>query len=139
MLSTLIKGGRKMINFNDYQALLYIKLKEVQLDGKDIAIYDKVPANAKFPFIIVSDYEFDGGESKDCSFIINQNIEIWSDYQGKKEINSIVSLALAKANELASSELNDGLTIDAVNTMLSTVKEVEGFFNANLVINFEIY
>lgn len=128
-----------MINFNDYQALLYKKLKEIRLDGKDIAIYDKVPANAKFPFVIVGDFEFDSGESKDCSFIINQNIEIWSDYQGKKEINSIVSSALAKANELALSELNDGLTIDAVNIMLSTVKEVEGFFNANLVINFVIY
>lgn len=128
-----------MINFNDYQALLYKKLKEIRLDGKDIAIYDKVPSNAKFPFIIVSDYEFDSGESKDCSFIINQNIEIWSDYQGKKEINAMVSLALAKANELASSELNDGLTIDAVNPMLSTVKEIEGFFNANVMVNFEIY
>ena len=128
-----------MIDFNEYQALLYKKLKTIKLDGKDIAIYDKVPANAKFPFVIIGNYEFDNGESKDCSYIINQNLEIWSDYQGKKEINSIVSLALAKAKELAYSELNDGLTIDAVNTMLSTVKEVEGFFNANLVVNFEIY
>ena len=128
-----------MINFNDYQALLYKKLKEIQLDGKDIAIYDKVPSNAKFPFVIVSDYEFDSGESKDCSFIINQSIEIWSDYEGKKEINSLISLSLAKAKELACEELNDGLSIDAVNTMLYTVKEVEGFFNANLVVNFEIY
>ena len=128
-----------MINFNDYQALLYKKLKEIRLDGKELSIYDKVPANAKFPFVIVSDYEFDSGESKDCSFIINQNLEVWSDYQGKKEINTIVSLALAKATELAPSELNNGLSIDAVNVMLSTVKEVEGFFNANLAINFEIY
>ena len=62
-----------------------------------------------------------------------------NDYEGKKEINKLVSQSLAKANELAPSELNDGLTIDAVNTMLSTVKEVEGFFNANLMVNFEIY
>ena len=128
-----------MIDFNEYQALLYKKLKEIQIDGKDLSIYDKVPANAKFPFIIVGDYEFDSGESKDCSFIINQNLEIWSDYQGKKEINKIVSLALAKANELAPSSVGDELAIDGVNLMLSTVKEVEGFFNANLVINFEIY
>ena len=43
------------------------------------------------------------------------------------------------ANLLLHASVNDGLTIDAVNTMLSTVKEVEGFFNANLVVNFEIY
>ena len=128
-----------MIDFNEYQALLYQKLKEVQLDGKEVAIYDKVPSNAKLPFVIIGDYEFNNGESKDCSFTINQNLEIWSDYEGKKEINKLVSQSLAKANELAPSELNDGLTIDAVNTMLSTVKEVEGFFNANLMVNFEIY
>lgn len=128
-----------MVDFNIYQASLYKKLKEIDLDGKEIPIYDKVPSNAKFPFIILSDYEFDNGESKDCSFIINQSIEVWSDYQGKKEINSIVSLALARAKELAPSELNNGYTIDAVNTMLSTIKEVEGFFHANLVVNFEIY
>lgn len=128
-----------MINLNDYQALLYKKLKEIRLDGIELSVYDKVPANAKFPFVIIGDYEFNSGESKDCSYIINQNLEIWSDYQGKKEINTIVSLALAKANELALSELNDGLTIDAVNPMLSTVKEVEGFFNANVMVNFEIY
>jgi len=128
-----------MIDFNEYQALLYKKLKEIRLDGKDIAIYDKVPSNAKFPFVIVSDYEFDDGESKDCSFVISQSIEIWSDYEGKKEINKLVSQSLAKAKELACEQLNDGLSIDAVKTMPSTVKEVEGFFNANLVVNFEIY
>jgi hypothetical protein len=126
------------MDFNAYQALLYKKLKEVTLDGVEVAIYDKVPANAKFPFIIIGNYEFDEGELKDSSFTIAQNIEIWSDYQGKKEINSMVSLALAKAKELAPTELGD-LAIDSVYAMPSTVREVEGFFNANLVINFEIY
>jgi hypothetical protein len=126
------------MDFNAYQALLYKKLKEVTLDGVEVAIYDKVPANAKFPFIIIGNYEFDEGELKDSSFTIAQNIEIWSDYQGKKEINSMVSLALAKAKELAPTELGD-LAIDSVYAMPSTVREVEGFFNANLMVNFTLY
>lgn len=126
------------MDFNAYQALLYKKLKEVTLDGVEVAIYDKVPANAKFPFIIIGNYEFDEGELKDSSFTIAQNIEIWSDYQGKKEINTMVSLALAKAKELAPTELGD-LAIDSVYAMPSTVREVEGFFNANLLVNFTLY
>jgi hypothetical protein len=126
------------MDFNAYQALLYKKLKEVTLDGVEVAIYDKVPANAKFPFIIIGNYEFDEGELKDSSFTIAQNIEIWSDYQGKKEINTMVSLALAKAKELAPTELGD-LAIDSVYAMPSTVREVEGFFNANLMVNFTLY
>ena len=129
-----------MIDFNVYQSLLYKKLKEIQLDENDsLSIYDKVPANAKFPFIVIGDFEFDEGEIKGESFTITQSLEIWSDYQGKKEINAIISSALAKAKELAPSSLGDDLAIDGVYTMLSTVKEVEGFFNANLAIKFEIY
>jgi hypothetical protein len=129
-----------MIDFNTYQASLYKKLKEIKLDGvNQLSIYDKVQANAKLPFIIVGNYEFDEGEVKDYTYSITQNIEIWSDYQGKKEINSIVKLAIEKAKELASEELNDNYMIDAVTVMPSTVKEVEGFFNANLMVNFEIY
>lgn len=126
------------MDFNAYQAILYKKLKEITLDGVEVAIYDKVPANAKFPFIIIGNYEFDEGELKDSSFTIAQNIEIWSDYSGKKEINSMVSLALAKAKELAPTELGD-LAIDSVYAMPSTVREVEGFFNANLMVNFTLY
>ena len=74
-----------MLDFNTYQASLYKKLKEIELDeATELAVYDKVPANAKFPFAIISNYDFEEGDLKDGSYLINQNLEIWSDYQGKK-------------------------------------------------------
>lgn len=129
-----------ILDLNIYQSLIYQKLKEIELKGIELNIYDKVPANAKFPFVIIGNYDFQPGDTKDYSCLsINQSFEVWSDYQGKKEINTIITKALASLGELASAELNDDLVIDAVNLMPSTVKEVEGFFNANLLVNFEIY
>lgn len=129
-----------ILDLNIYQSLIYQKLKEIELKDIELNIYDKVPANAKFPFVIIGNYDFQPGDTKDYGCLsINQSFEVWSDYQGKKEINTIITKALASLGELASAELNDDLVIDAVNLMPSTVKEVEGFFNANLLVNFEIY
>ena len=127
-----------MIDLNVYQTLVYTKLKELSKE-LDISIYDKVPANAKFPFIILAGFSFEDGLTKDYNcLLIDQKFEIWSDYNGKKEINTITTKANEKLNELHGAELNDSLAIDTINLMPSTVDEVEGFFNANLNVQFEI-
>ena len=89
-----------MIDLNVYQTLVYTKLKELSKE-LDISIYDKVPANAKFPFIILAGFSFEDGLTKDYNcLLIDQKFEIWSDYNGKKEIHTITTKAYEKLNEL---------------------------------------
>lgn len=130
-----------MFNLNTYQEIVYKKLKELELElDNEIKIYDKVTANAKFPFIILSDYQIQEGQTKDYNcFLLEQKLEIWSDYDGKKEVNDILTKTFNKLGELQGASLDDESGIDSISLMPSTVNEVEGFFNANLNVQIEIY
>lgn len=128
-----------MFNLNTYQENVYKKLKELEQE-MNIKIYDKVSANAKFPFIILSDYQIQEADVKDYNcYQIEQKLEIWSDYDGKKEVNNILTNTVNKLNELQGASLDESNVIDNISLMQSTVNEVEGFFNALINIKFEIY
>lgn len=127
-----------MIDLNAYQALIYRSLKEIAFDS-NVQIYDKIPANAIMPFVVIGGYVFGYGETKDYScFSIEQKFEIWSDYQGKKEVNDIMMKVYAKLSELEGVELSESQSLDFVELLPSNVDEVENYFNANLFVNFQI-
>ena len=125
-----------MLDLNKYQALVFAKLKELEIE---VEVYDKIPANAKFPFIVLSDFTISDDLIKDYECLaIEQKLEIWSDYAGKKEINRILHDVYESITELHGIEIENNKVFDSIYLMPSTVQEVEGFFNANLFVKFEI-
>ena len=56
------------------------------------SVVDVVEENIKLPFVRMAEYECDTETdklSKNKSYNITQELHIWSDYQGKKEVNEI--------------------------------------------------
>lgn len=72
---------------NSIQQSIYESLSE------KYSVFDVVNLDEKLPFIRIADYSFTREKDKACDIIsynINQDIHIWSDYKGKKEINTLV-------------------------------------------------
>jgi hypothetical protein len=58
--------------------------------GQEIPVYDDVPADAAYPYITLGAYTCKPVGAKGlAAFDVSQQVHIWSDYQGKKEVNSI--------------------------------------------------
>lgn len=57
---------------------------------QDTPVYDKVPRNAVLPYITIGEFTCkpDGSKDADISFVTMQ-LHIWSDYEGKIEVNGI--------------------------------------------------
>ena len=53
-------------------------------------VYDNVPSESDFPYILLSDYEYEfmGAKVMDISEITFE-IEIWTEYRGKTAVNTI--------------------------------------------------
>ena len=82
-----------LINLSSYQSAIYEELSKLGFN-----VYDEVTENAKFPYVVIGDLEFEEAEYHFNDLIdINLNILIWSIWEGKKEVNDI-----AIACELAS-------------------------------------
>lgn len=60
--------------------------------GQTTPVYDDVPSSASFPFITLGAFTCKQNGSKNVSiWDISQQIHIWSEYQGKKEVNGIAN------------------------------------------------
>ena len=81
-----------MLPVNDYQKVLYEALKKT-----DYKVFDEVPADEDLPLMMISDYTLDEGNTKLPGYKIIQSIDLYSQYNGKKEINTMVALALEEA------------------------------------------
>lgn len=61
--------------------------------SKHHEVYDVVDLDQSLPFIRIADYNYTRERDK-CNLVtsydITQQIHIWSDYKGKKEINELV-------------------------------------------------
>ena len=91
-----------------FQAAMYTLLKSY---GQTVPVYDDVPPEAVCPFITLGGFTCKQNGSKTGStWDISQQIHIWSDYQGKKEVNSIAddvsSLLTSYPINLATSHFN---------------------------------
>ena len=122
-----------MIPINELQAKIYQALNESAID-----VYDEVKEDAKMPLISIGDYTISSMDHKGYGFSFNWTLDIYTDYEGKKEVNKLVSDTIKHMCELSNTDLNDKYLIDDVMLENATVSRNEGYYIANLNMKIDI-
>lgn len=122
-----------MIPINELQAKVYQCLSDL-----DIKVYDEVPLNSPMPLISIGDYNLSSMEYKGEGYIFDWIINIYTEYEGKKQVNELVSKAINKLYELSESNLSEFYNIDDVILNNANINRLEGFYVANISIKIEI-
>ena len=122
-----------MIPINDLQAKIYQALQ-----GVGIKVYDEVQEGSTMPLISIGDYVLSSLEFKDDGFSFNWTINIYTEYEGKKQVNELVSKTIECLYELTGEGLSDIYSIDEVTLNEANISRLEGFYVANLSMRIEI-
>ena len=122
-----------MIPINSLQAKIYQALQNV-----GIKVYDEVQEGATMPLISIGDYIMNSLEIKDNGFSFNWTINIYTEYEGKKQVNELVSKAIECLYELIGEDLSDTYSIGEVMLNEANINRLEGFYVANLSMRIEI-
>ena len=122
-----------MIPINELQSKIYQALNSL-----DIKVYDEVPLNSAMPLISKGDYNLCSMEYKDSGFIFLWTINIYTEYEGKKQVNELVSESIECLYELKNQVLNQDYCIDDVMLNEANINRIEGFYVDNLSIRIEI-
>ena len=122
-----------MIPINSLQAKIYQALQNV-----GIKVYDEVQEGAIMPLISIGDYIMSSLEYKGNGFSFNWTINIYTEYEGKKQVNELVSKTIECLYELIGEDLSDIYSIDEVVLNEANINRLEGFYVANLSIRIEI-
>ena len=122
-----------MIPINSLQAKIYQALQNV-----GIKVYDEVQEGATMPLISIGDYVLSSLEFKDNGFSFNWTINIYTEYEGKKQVNELVSKTIECLYNLTREDLNDTYSIDEIMLNEANINRLEGFYVANLSIRIEI-
>ena len=122
-----------MIPINNLQAKIYQALK-----GVGVKVYDEVQEGATMPLISIGDYILSSLEFKDDGFSFNWTINIYTEYEGKKQVNELVGKTIECLYNLIGEDLNDAYSIDEVILNEANINRLEGFYVANLSIRIEI-
>ena len=122
-----------MIPINDLQAKIYQALQNV-----GIKVYDEVQEGAIMPLISIGDYIMSSLEFKDSGFSFNWTINIYTEYEGKKQVNDLVSKTIECLYQLIGEDLSDTYSIDEVMINEANINRLEGFYVANLSIRIDI-
>lgn len=84
------------VPFNAFQTALYQLMKNAHIslaNGTEIPIYDKVPKGTEaMPYIWLGELHGEPTDQNKTSYIhlVSQQLHIWSNAGGKKEINGII-------------------------------------------------
>ena len=122
-----------MIPINNLQAKIYQALK-----GVGVKVYDEVQEGATMPLISIGDYILSSLEFKDDGFSFNWTINIYTEYEGKKQVNELVGKTIECLYNLIGEDLNDTYSIDEIILNEANINRLEGFYVANLSIRIEI-
>ena len=122
-----------MIPINSLQAKIYQALQNV-----GIKVYDEVQEEAKMPLISIGDYVLSSLEFKGNGFSFNWTINIYTEYEGKKQVNEFVSKTVKCMYELIGEDLSDAYSINEVMLNEANINRLEGFYVANLSMKIEI-
>ena len=122
-----------MIPINELQSKIYQALNSL-----DIKVYDEVPLNSAMPLVSIGDYNLSSMEYKNNGFIFSWTINIYTEYEGKKQVNELVSESIEYLYELKNQVLNQDYCIDDVMLNEANINRLEGFYVANLSIRIEI-
>ena len=122
-----------MLPINDYQKLLYLALKKT-----GYKVFDEVPIDETLPLITISDYILAEGDIKSDGYKIQQQIDLYSQYEGKKQVNEMVASVLKEVKDICDIGINESYFIGYVTLLESQVLRMEdGLYVANL--KFEIH
>ena len=122
-----------MLPINDYQKLLYLALKKT-----GYKVFDEVPIDETLPLITISDYVLSEGDMKSDGYIIQQQIDLYSQYEGKKQVNEMVAFVLKEVKNICDTGINESYFVGFVTLLESEVSRMEdGLYVANL--KFEIH
>ena len=126
--------GDKMINLSSYQKAIYEELVKLGYN-----VYDEVPEDAKFPYIVIGDIDFSEGQNNFNDLLdINLNILVWSLWEGKKEVNDILSNIINAFTSLHEKRL-ESQSLHNFSFGNSSIKRVDGgVYNGNLALNFSV-
>ena len=122
-----------MIPINELQAKIYQSLSELE-----IKVYDEVPLNSPMPLISIGDYNLSSMEYKGEGYIFDWTINIYTEYEGKKEVNQLVSKTIECVYKLIGLNLSEKYCIDDVLLNEASVSRNEGYYVANLNIKIDI-
>ena len=122
-----------MIPINELQSVIYKALQ-----GVGIKVYDEVQEGATMPLISIGDYILSSLEYKGRGFSFLWTINIYTEYEGKKQVNELVSKAIESLYNLIGKDLNEVYSIDEVILNEANINRLEGFYVANLSIRIEI-
>ena len=122
-----------MLPINDYQKLLYLALKKT-----GYKVFDEVPIDETLPLIMISDYILAEGDIKSDGYKIQQQIDLYSQYEGKKQVNEMVASVLKEVKNICDTGINESYFIGYVTLLESQILRMEdGLYVANL--KFEIH
>ena len=122
-----------MIPINSLQAKIYQALQNV-----GIKVYDEVQEGATMPLISIGDYILSSLEYKGRGFSFSWTINIYTEYEGKKQVNELVSKTIESLYNLIGKNLSEVYSIDEVILGEANISRLEGFYVANLSIRIEI-
>ena len=77
-------------------------------------------------------------EYKGRGFSFSWTINIYTEYEGKKQVNELVSKTIESLYNLIGKDLNEDYSIDEVMLSEANINRLEGFYVANLSIRIEI-
>ena len=123
-----------MINLSSDQSAIYEELSKLGFN-----VYDEVTENAKFPYVVIGDLEFEEAEYHFNDLIdINLNILIWSIWEGKKEVNDIASNIINAFTLLKEKQVNNQ-SLYNFSLGNSSIKRLDGgIYNGSLALNFTV-
>ena len=122
-----------MIPINKLQSVIYKALN----DNLGIAIYDEVLESAVMPLLAIGDYTLSEYNTKYEGYEFNWKFSIYTEYEGKKEVNNLLSKTLMILKELDSSSI-DNFYIDSVWLDNANIFRNEGYYVADINIKFLI-
>ena len=122
-----------MIPINELQTKIYQALQ-----GVGIKVYDEVQEGATMPLISIGDYILSSLEYKGRGFSFLWTINIYTEYEGKKQVNELVSKTIESLYNLIGKDLNEVYSIDEVMLNEANINRLEGYYVANLSIRIDI-
>ena len=122
-----------MIPINSLQAKIYQALQNV-----GIKVYDEVQEGATMPLISIGDYNLSSLECKDSGFSFLWTINIYTEYECKKQVNELVSKVIECMYQLTRENLGDIYSVNDVILNEANINRLEGFYVANLSMRIEI-
>ena len=118
-----------MIPINNLQSVIYKALN----DNLGIAVYDEVLESAVMPLLAIGDYALSEYNTKYEGYEFNWKLSIYTEYEGKKEVNNLLSKTLNILKSLDNTEINE-FYIDSVMLDSANVYRNEGYYVADINI-----